>query len=76
MNRDEIIQQLNEEIERLQSAVRALKGSESGNSQPASAAGATAKRRGRRGPRHMSAEARARIAAAQRKRWAKVKAGK
>jgi len=31
---------------------------------------------GRRGPRRMSAAGRARIAAAQRKRWAKIRAAK
>jgi hypothetical protein len=64
MNIDEIIQQINNEIDRLQQAARLLKGT---------GASAPGKRGGRR---HMSAAGRARIAAAQRARWAKINAGK
>lgn len=62
MDTQQIIQQLKTERARLDSAIAVLQG------------GSTASvRAGRRGPRHMSPEARKRIAAAQRKRWAKVK---
>jgi len=56
-----IIHSLDEEISRLQQARAILNGT--------GAVPATGRKR-----RHMSAAARARIAAAQRKRWAKVKA--
>jgi hypothetical protein len=63
----ELIQQLDAEIKLLQTAKRILEGENSYGSIQA---------RTRRGPRKMSAAARARISAAQKKRWAKVKAGK
>jgi hypothetical protein len=78
MSRQEIIQQLNQEIELLQQAVRALRGtsgSQATGSQPKQfITRANKDRRGRSGG--MSAEARARIAAAQKAHWAKLKAGK
>lgn len=69
MNIEEIVQQLDTEISKLQQARKVLQGHDGPfpmvrNSQ------------GRRGPRHLSAAAKARIAAAQRARWAKVKAQK
>jgi hypothetical protein len=72
MNVEEIVRELNEEIARLQAAVRALKGVDSGSS---GAASSPAVKTGRRARRRMSADARAMIAAAQRKRWAKLKSG-
>lgn len=62
MNVKQMVAVLRAEIQRLQSAIDALEGGRS---------------TGRvRGKRRLSADARARIAAAQRKRWAKFKAGK
>jgi hypothetical protein len=77
MDTEQIVAALKEERERLSRAIDALGGSSRGPRGrgrppvPTAASGGT-----RRGPRHMSAEARARIAAAQRKRWAKVRAQK
>ena len=62
-----IVQQLDEQIQRLQEARRFLVGTSQ------SAAPTTAITAGRRGPRRMSAEARKRIAEAQRARWARQK---
>jgi hypothetical protein len=69
MDLSQILKSLDSEIERLRSAKRILEGFEGH--------GITAKstRNGRR-RRKMSKEARDRIAAAQRARWAKVKARK
>jgi hypothetical protein len=67
MNIEDITAQLKVERERIDKAIAALNGTGVGR--------ATGTRR-RRGPRKMSAEARARIAAAQKARWAKVRAGK
>jgi hypothetical protein len=64
MDRLQIIASIEGEIKQLQQARALLAGGEGSR--------ATL---GQRGPRHMSADARARIAAAQRVRWAKVKAG-
>lgn len=64
MDKAQIIQSLDNEIKRLQQARELLSRESRGRATP-----------GRYGPRHMSAEARARIAAAQRARWARVKAG-
>jgi len=58
-----IVKQLEQERDRIDSAIQALKGVSSRN-------GASRPRR------TLSAAARRRIAAAQRARWAKVKAGK
>ena len=66
MNKDQIIQSLDAEIARLRQARALLSGTASGSS--GLVAGP------RRGPRHMSAEARKRISDAQKKRWGKVKA--
>jgi len=62
-----IIRSLDAQIERLKEARQILGAQESHGLR------ATASANGRRGPRHMSAAARARISAAQKKRWAKVK---
>jgi len=63
MSIQQVIQSLDEQIARLQHARALLNG-------PGKATGKG------RGPRTMTAAARARIAAAQRARWAKVKAQK
>jgi len=62
MNTEEIIQQLEDERDRLNTAISALTNS-------------TGKRRGRPpgGKRHMSVEARRKISQAQKKRWAERK---
>ena len=65
MNKAAIIQSLDEQVERLKQA-RQLLGGHDGLFPMVN--------NGRRKRRHMSAESRALIAAAQRKRWAKVKA--
>jgi len=67
MNKAAIIHSLDAEIERLTQARQLLAGNDG---RPPKVSN------GRRRRRHMSAEARARIAAAQRARWARVKAGK
>ena len=61
MNTQEMLRVIEGEISRLQRAADALRG--------------TGSSKARTRPK-LSADARARIAAAQRKRWAKVKAGK
>src|SRR5262249_4698814 len=66
MNRTELLNQLDAEINRLQQARRIL----GAKLRVAGFAQTGAKRRG---PRHLSAEARRRIFEAQRPRWAKVK---
>jgi len=63
----QVLQQLEDEIKRLQEARRILEGHESHGLKAVN---------GRRGPRKMSAAAKARISAAQKKRWAKVRAQK
>jgi hypothetical protein len=64
---DELIQQLDREINKLQEARQILGGGE------ANAHLSSASTNGRRGRRHMSAAARARISATQKARWAKRK---
>ena len=68
MNKVDIIQQLDREIDRLREARRILDGSDRDGVRSN-----VATNHQHRSPRHMSADARARIAAAQKKRWAKVK---
>jgi len=69
MERTKLIQHLDAEIKLLQAAKRILEGHGSyGELRKAST--------GSLGPRRMSAAARARISAAQKKRWAAVRAGK
>ena len=60
LDTEQIIAALKAERERIDKAIAALGGG-------SRAAGTT---RGRRGPRHMSAEARKRISDAQKRRWA------
>jgi hypothetical protein len=64
MDIQSILEQLKQDRTRLDEAIRAL---ESIGGSPAG------KRRGRKPGRHMSADARARIGAAMRKRWAQRK---
>lgn len=64
MDTASILEQLKEERSRLEGAIRALEGIGSG---------AKLGRRAGKGRRHMSAEARARIGAAMKKRWAERK---
>jgi hypothetical protein len=66
MNHGRIIAEIDAQIARLQQARDALAGT--------SATGTPGKVSRRKGRRRMSAAARARISAAQKKRWAKVKA--
>lgn len=61
MSIENIIEALEEERDRLSQAIEALKGASPGG------------RRGRRPGRHLSAEARRRIGAAMRRRWAERK---
>lgn len=61
MDTEQIIQELKAERIRLDAAINAL---QSGGSR-------TSRSKGRRGPRHMTAEARRRISEAQKRRWAK-----
>jgi hypothetical protein len=68
-----MIAALDEEIARLEEARRLLAGSTT-NTAPTN--GGTEARWGVSGKRTMSAEGRARIAAAQKKRWAKAKRAK
>lgn len=70
MDTEQIIEALKQERNRISQAIAVLEGNNNPNVSLNHAA------RQRRGPRHMSAEARARIAAAQRRRWAAVKARK
>lgn len=65
-----IVAQLKQELARLNAAISALEGTSRRGRPPKSSRTEEA---GRRGRRRMSAEARAKIAAAQRARWAKQK---
>jgi hypothetical protein len=67
-NIESIVQQLRQERDRLDAAIRALTSVGGGTGQSTASTGATPKRR------TLSAAARRKIAAAQRARWAKVKA--
>ena len=64
LDTEQIIEALKAERLRIDKAIAALGGGGSSSSRPARAT------RGRRGPRHMSAEARKRISDAQKRRWA------
>jgi hypothetical protein len=64
-----IIQQIDSEIQKLQTAKAALSGSSTQSTSTPSVAAGT----GKGGPRRMSADARKRIADAQRARWARQK---
>jgi hypothetical protein len=65
MNLQAIVNELRDQRDRIQQAIDALERTTHSTS--------TGKRRGRKPDRHMSAEARARISAAMKKRWAKRK---
>ena len=69
MNREQLIRELDAEIQRFRQARELLSGGGEGVPSLFRLNGR------RRAVRHMSAEARARISAAQKARWAKVKAG-
>ena len=71
MDTEQIVEALKQERTRISQAIAVLEGT-SGKSMNVNGIGP----RGRRGRRHMSPEARARIAAAQRRRWASVKAAR
>jgi hypothetical protein len=66
LNTKEILEHINDEISRLQQVKALLQGSSNGH---VSSNGSAAPK----GKRILSAEARKKIAAAQRKRWAKVR---
>lgn len=68
MDAEQIVESLKQERSRIDAAINVLNGSTSRGGSVSSGAP--------RGPRRMSAAARARISAAQKKRWAKVKAKK
>lgn len=70
MDTQRIINALSQQRNRISQAISALEGT-SGGSMSANHTGQQ-----RRGRRRLSAEARSRIAAAQRRRWAAVKAAK
>ena len=72
MNRAEILRAVDEEIERLKK-VRVILGGNEGRG--FALVNQSSDGRIRRGPGQMSRESRDRIAAAQRARWARVKAG-
>jgi hypothetical protein len=73
LNTKEILDHINSEIARLQQVKSLLQGTANGSSRVAasSANGSTAPKV--KGKRVLSAEARKKIAAAQRKRWAKAR---
>jgi CII-binding regulator of phage lambda lysogenization HflD len=76
VNTNEILEHINAEISRLQQVKALLQGSTNGYSKSASAAssnGSAAPKVKVKGKRVLSVEARKKIAAAQRKRWAKVR---
>jgi hypothetical protein len=72
LDTDRIIQELKLERDRIDSAILALKG-HSSERRLSTTTQPRKQSRGRRGPRHMSAEARRRISEAQKKRWAAYK---
>lgn len=70
MTREDIIAAIDEEISRLEKVKELLQSSSSGR-----LSGAIARKTTGTQKRNLSPEARARIAAAQKRRWAKQKAG-
>ena len=70
MNTKEILDHINDEIERLQQVRDLLQGAGSGKGAAGSANGTGTRGKGKR---VLSPEARKKIAAAQRKRWAKAR---
>lgn len=73
MGLNEIVAALDDEISRLEQVRSLLAGTKSNMAQAATSFAFGANQGKTRKPRHLSAEARARIAAAQKKRWAKQK---
>ena len=76
MNVEEILRQLKQERDRLDTAIRALEGGHGTgiiSSRRGRPPGSTTKAAAAKGPRTMSAAARKRIANAMRKRWAAAK---
>ncbi len=73
MGLNEIIAALDDEISKLEQVRSLLAGTKSNVAQAATSFAFGANQGKTRKPRHLSAEARARIAAAQKKRWAKQK---
>ena len=69
MDIQQIVAQLKQELSRIDTAIAALDGSRRGRGRASKASPSV----NRPGPRRMSAAARAKIAAAQRARWAKQK---
>jgi hypothetical protein len=70
LNTKEILEHINDEISRLTQVKALLLGSSNGHSRSAGSVNGAPKVKGKR---VLSAEARKKIAAAQRKRWAKVR---
>ncbi len=74
MNTKEILEHINEEISRLQQVKSLLQGTTNGHSRAASASSLNGTAAPKvKGKRVLSVEARKKIAAAQRKRWAKAR---
>jgi hypothetical protein len=72
LNTKEILEHINAEISRLQQVKALLQGSTNGHTRGASSFNGSAAPK-TKGKRVLSAEARKKIAAAQRKRWAKAR---
>jgi hypothetical protein len=72
LNTKEILEHINSEITRLQQVKALLQGTTNGHSRSASA-GSVNGSAAPKGKRVLSVEARKKIAAAQRKRWAKAR---
>ncbi len=74
MNTKEILEHINSEISRLQQVKALLQGTTNGNSRSATAVSLNGSAAPKvKGKRVLSVEARKKIAAAQRKRWAKAR---
>ena len=80
MNREQILEAINQEIAQLQEAKRLLSGTAQTESRQSPRAQSqqrkTAGSQARQGRRQLSSEARKRIADAQKRRWAAARAGK
>jgi hypothetical protein len=72
LNTKEILEHINSEISRLQQVKTLLQGTTNGHARSAGSLNGSAAPKVK-GKRVLSAEARKKIAAAQRKRWAKVR---
>ena len=73
LNTKEILEHINSEITRLQQVKALLQGTANGHSKGASAGSTNGSAPKVKGKRVLSLEARKKIAAAQRKRWAKAR---